>query len=158
VAYNAQQFAKLIETVLLAVGLHSPEAVALLQGTAAVESLHGTYLYQLGTNNGALGVFQIEPRTGADAWYWLRDEPDLRRRIGKVTGVYGPDKGALVTNLAYQVVIARLVYRRVMAPLPAADDVHGQARYWKKYYNTKHGSGDVLDYINKRRVYVDGMS
>lgn len=127
--------------------LNSPAAVALLMGTAAVESGCGRYLYQL-EDGPARGIFQCEPATERDCWKnWLSPRPLWRQAFTKVCGVLEPSPLALTGNLLYQILLARLHYWRVAAPLPAADDIPAQAAYWKQFYNTPAGQGTVRDYL-----------
>lgn len=54
---------------------------------------------------------------------------------------------------------ARLHYMRVPAPIPL--DLHGQAEYWKRYYNTHAGKGTPMKYLadwkSLAEPYVDGL-
>ena len=51
----------------------------------------------------------------------------------------------LETNIAAQIAMCRLHYRRIPKPLPSS--IEGQAKYWKKYYNSMAGRGTVEDFL-----------
>lgn len=151
-AFDKEQFAFLIRETLTKIKLYSEEAEALLLGTAAQESLFGTFLYQV--NGPALGVFQMEPSTEIDIWErFLSNRVSLRRRLEDATGARMPGN-CLLFNLGYQIAMARIHYLRIREPLPEAGDLPGQARYWKKYYNTPKGKGREKEYIKNFTRYV----
>lgn len=153
-AFDKRQFEDLIRRVLERLKMHSDAAVNLLLGTAAQESAFGTYLRQRG-GGPALGVFQMEPDTARDIWtnyiYFRMELADL---IWHTTGEAGHSDRALESNIAYQVVMARLHYRRESEPLPAADDIEGMARYWKRHYNTMQGKGTEVEFVKNYQKYL----
>ncbi|MCC3859871.1 hypothetical protein [Pseudemcibacter aquimaris] len=61
-------------------------------------------------------------------------------------------KENLTMNLAFATAAARLQYFRVREPIPETLD--GQAAYWKKYWNTKHGKGTTDQYSEHYKKYV----
>ena len=152
--FDRDQFRELITDVLQALDLASPVAADLLMGTAAQESRLGTYLRQNGKGP-ALGVFQMEPATERDLWdNYLVYNPVLVAKLTAACGVRGPGPH-LRWNLAYQIAMARLHYRRVKEPLPATGDVLALAGYWKRYYNTTLGKGTVEEFeMNYRRLVL----
>lgn len=138
-AFDKRQFRALITAVLKEAGMYSDSAVELLMLTAAVESQLGTYLTQI--NGPARGVFQMEPATEKDLW---RNYLEYQEATAKTVSRYdsaGADD--LYWNLGYQIILARVHYLRVSEALPPADDVVALAKYWKKYYNTHLGKGDI---------------
>lgn len=152
-SFNKNQFKDLVERVLEKFGFPSAGAVNLLLGTAAQESHFGTYLRQI--RGPAKGVFQMEPATEYDIWEnYLKARPHLIEKIKKVSGVIGPDPDALECNLAYQIIMTRLHYRRRPEALPAADAIDYMAEYWKKYYNTPAGAGTEEEFKQNYRNYV----
>jgi len=154
-ALNKNQFKDLIERCLKKTMMHSDAAVALLLGTAAQESAFGTYIRQIG--GPALGVFQMEPATERDTWQnYLTFRIKLQEVIFEACGVTQADPWALETNLAYQVIMARIHYRRVSEPLPAADDIPALARYWKQNYNTPEGRGTELEFLSNFYRFIGG--
>jgi len=122
---------------------YSEAAENLLVATATHES-RLKYLVQNG-GGPARGLFQIEPATDQDNWNnYLRYKPELKQKVERLCGVRSLD---LTGNLPYQVAMARIKYYRSSSPLPAADDIKGQAREWKLVYNTIHGKGTEEEFI-----------
>lgn len=143
-----------VEPTLTKLGMWSPSAVNLLLGTAAHES-HGMYLDQIlgsrdTTLGPAVGLYQIEPATESDVWNnYLRYRSRLAGTVSSLLAPWPGRSTQLATNLTYATAMARLIYRRVPAPLPAHDDVRALAKYWKKYYNTYKGKGTEQAFIDK---------
>jgi hypothetical protein len=164
-----------IRPALEAIGLWSPAAEELLMDTAAVESRGGRFLRQVGAGP-ALGPFQMEPATHDDLWdNFLRFRPELRERVlrllfprGRVPTTildpsveggepnWRPEAERLAWDLRYAAAMARLVYRRRPEPLPRTDDVAGMATYWKRWYNTEGGKGDVAGFVAAYERFVRG--
>lgn len=142
-----------IRPALMKLGLQSPAAEVLLLGTALTESRLSSLVQ---TNGGpALGLYQIEPRTHGDIWRnYLAFRPKLAARVLRVSAVPA-GHAQLIWNLAYATVIARLIYRRVAAALPASDDPAALARYWKEHFNTAAGKGRIQDFIARAGPYLD---
>lgn len=116
----------------------------LLTGTVFCES-GGIYLKQI--NGPALGLFQIEPRTHKDVKVWLQNGFNkglLPRILASCFMEILPGDDALVFNLRYACLVARLIYWRAKPPLPNASDAKGMAIYHKKFYNTMLGDADPL--------------
>lgn len=159
---NPNQLRGLIRETLEEVGLYSQSAEELLMLTAAVESNMGEYIEQ--TKGPALGIFQMEPLTHNDIMdRWLQYAPKhvrenvqkfLDKYLGEVTKQ--EDELALQYNLKYAILLARLKYYTVKAPLPSHNSVEELASYWKKYYNTPLGKGTVAKAIEKYNRYVLG--
>lgn len=158
-SFNVTQFAGLIDRVLTLFGrgindnIRSEDAIRLLFGTAAQESQLGTYLRQI--NGPALGVFQIEPDTELDIWKnWLVHRHTMADSIYNLSGVTWANPLALETNLAYQIIMARIHYLRVPEPLPHHGDVPAMANYWKAHYNTHLGKGTPEEWVrNFKRLW-----
>jgi len=144
-----------ISPVLTALGLRSEAAELLVLGTACQES-NLRYLKQLGKGP-AWGIYQMEPNTHDDIWgNWLRYNSELAEKVlgFNIPGLYdGHDYKEMGGNLYYATAMCRIHYRRVKAPLPAADDLPGMARYWKQYYNTPKGKGTTGEFISNFRKY-----
>jgi hypothetical protein len=151
---NAQHLLEhVIDPALRRVRLYSPAAALLLLGTAITES-ELTWLRQ---HNGgpARGLWQMEPATHDDIWRnYLRYRVDLHDRVIDCMTEAEDGHQQLVSNLTYAAVMARLVYWRHEDPLPAADDVDAQARYWKRHYNTTRGAGRPEDYRDKAGPHI----
>ncbi len=140
-----------IRPVLKHLDLASPARERLLLGTACKESECGLWLAQL-DGGPARGIYQMEPATEVDIWQnFLKYRDDLVELIRVYTGF---DHGAsdLAGNLYYATAMCGVHYLRVPAPIP--EDLDGQARYWKKFYNTEKGKGTVDEYIAAWRRFV----
>lgn len=131
---------------------YSEEAVELLMMTAATESNLGTYWEQ--AKGPALGVFQMEPNTHNDIWEnYLKYKKDLAEKINTLTWFEGgTEEDELHHNLVYQIIMARVLYKRVPAPMPKMNDLW-LAAYYKKWYNTPLGKGTVQKAIEKYNKY-----
>lgn len=146
-SYNKDQFENLIRRVLIAeLGkeLCTDAAVNLLLGTAAQESLFGTYLRQV--RGPAMGAFQIEPAT----FNWLKG-----KYLDRYPHFKDVDVEDLEWDLALAIIFARLRYRAIPTALPDANDVHALAAYWKKYYNTEAGAGIVEEFVKNYERFVN---
>lgn len=150
---DRHQLRQMIEDVLTPLGLFSPAAADLLMGTAAQESRLGSYWFQMG-GGPALGIFQMEPATHADLWenYLKYHQPLAVQIKGLTTG--RENEFDLRYNLAYQIAMCRVHYRRFPEPLPKAGDVAALAKYWKKRYNTVAGKGTEAEFIVNYAKYV----
>ena len=56
-------------------------------------------------------------------------------------------KENLTFNIQFGAAICRLCYYRAPEAMPDDCDLEGQARYWKRYYNTPLGAGAEGKYI-----------
>lgn len=122
-------------------------SMELLLGTAIAES----GLRALKQRGGpALGLWQMEPATHDDIVHnYLDYRGELRNKVLFATASIGFNSDYLVFNLRYACAFARIHYMRVPEPLPRENDIEGQARYWKKYYNTEAGKGTVKHYLKE---------
>ena len=160
-AMNSGQLRGLIRETLQEVDLYSKSAEELLMLTAAVESNLGEYIEQ--TKGPALGIFQMEPLTHNDIMdRWLSQAPKaIREKVEKFLAKYvgdierHEDELTLQYNLKYAILLARLKYYTVKAPLPPHHDKHALASYYKKYYNTPLGKGTVSKALEKYNKYVE---
>lgn len=142
---------EVVTPALQAVGMWSLAAERLVIATAVHES-HLVYLRQVG-GGPALGLWQIEPATHRDIWKnWLAYRPDATAAIrahALLPADVGPEPSddLLIFNLRYAALICRCLYRRIKAPLPAAEDWRGLAEYWKRWYNTAAGRGTEAGFV-----------
>lgn len=130
-------------------------AEELLLGTALQESGCCRRLVQVG--GPALGGFEIQPATHDDVWKnYLADRAGLAAAVMslRIPGL-GPLE-QLPANHLYGCAVARLIYFRAPAPLPAAGDLPGQAAFYKTYYNTADGAASVGTYIANWRAAFPG--
>ena len=141
---NRKQLRDLIERTLSKYNLNSESGINLVFGTIQVESRGGTYLRQMSKNfdinKHAIGICQMEKATfeRLKTKYWFKIE--LR-----------PDKEISFPQLEYDlelsILFCRLRYLADSQPLPDADNVTKLGEYWKRVYNTVHGSGEVTQFI-----------
>lgn len=133
----------------------SDDAVELLLLTAAQESHLGRYLWQM-SSGPALGVFQVEPNTHTDIYLnYLRFKPGVIRAVVHFKAEQLSARDNMKGNLAYQIVIARLVYYRIPRGLPSGKDVLAMANYWKTFYNTYLGKGTVSEAVRNYKYFVE---
>lgn len=150
---NQEQLRRLIKETLKEVDEfipYSENAVELLMLTAAAESNLGEYIYQL--NGPARGIFQMEPRTEMDLWDYMSTR---RVDIGTWMQHRFPNGDGLLTgDLRYQILMARIFYWRFPERLPSGTNAYSMAFYWKKYYNTFEGKGNISKAVEKYRRYA----
>ena len=149
---NEPQVKDLIKRVLDSMDLYSPEALDLVYKTGKVESGY-KYLRQI--KGPARGLFQCEAWVAVDICKnYLAYRKKLMKKVAEATNVkisYFVDPKEedwdfiLETNIAAQIAMCRLHYRRIPKPLPSSPE--GQANYWKKYYNSMAGRGTVEDFL-----------
>ena len=147
----------IIIPTLKEIALYSKSAVNQILGTGAQESKCGYYLKQL-DGGPALSMYQIEkPTFHSTIDDYLIYRPLLSSRVCKAVGV--TDLGQLrferlVYDLKFATIMCRLRYSWIPEELPKHDDIPGLATYWKKYYNTKDGSGTITEFIENYERYV----
>lgn len=148
--YTATALRQIIQTATALVDLYSPEAEELLLGTIAKESHMGKWLRQLG-NGPARGICQVEPATCYDNWHsYLKYRPELKNKVTAATGVTQvtvPNYTHLEYDPIYNIIMARIWYKRRPSPLPSAGDLVGQAYYWDNEYNLNPDHGTPKEYL-----------
>jgi hypothetical protein len=143
------QLRSLIKRVLQPHDLWSQEAEDLLMGTAAQESCLGKYIAQI--NGPAKGIFQMEPATEKDLWEYIIRK-GLVNLVGSTSGLFCSDLLHLEGNLIYQIIIARIFYRRIKEAIP--EGLVLQAKYYKKYWNTELGKATIDQYVKNYTTYA----
>jgi hypothetical protein len=144
-SFDSIQFRELIQKTLQdftqssGVGFYSKDAVELLMLTAAQETHLGKYLWQV--RGPALGVFQMEPNTYHDIWgNWICYRQRILDALNDWYGGSGIDwKTRMKADLVYQILMTRIFYLRIPAPLPSYTLPMDMAYYYKRYYNTALG-------------------
>lgn len=132
-------------------GIWSKKAEQLLLGTCAKESRLGTYLKQI--NGPALGIYQMEPSTHDDIWEnYIKNKKEIYRLIIEIYGK--ADSERLIYDLRYATLMARIHYLRSRISIPELNDLIGQAKMWKKVYNTDLGKGTVDSYIEAYNLLI----
>jgi hypothetical protein len=135
----------IIRPTLKKIGFWSEASEKLLLYIAGIESKFGNRLKQM--NGPALGIYQMEPATHKENWsYILNHRPILRIKISNYYGLEFNDE-KLIYDLSYATMMARAHFLRFKEPIPDENDILGLANYWKKYYNTLQGKGNILDFI-----------
>lgn len=127
-------------------GVSCPQAVNLLLGTAAHESLGGKYIVQVG--GPAKGIYQIEPATEQSLWdnylAYREDKASLVRSLASQR----LGRGDLTWNLAYQTAMCRVKYWTADFDWPDdPNDIEALAKIWKKRYNTHLGAGTEEQFV-----------
>ena len=145
---NPSQYADLIlEPAFKEMRMYSLDAMYLMLRTALVES-RLTHLKQLPTGP-ALGFMQIEPDTYTDIIRYLKRKHAIRISIleycGYITMPVHPN--ALIHNLAFNAMIARVKYWMTPQPIPNYKDVQGHAEYWGVNYNASKEGLKTEDFI-----------
>lgn len=139
---------EIVVPVLDSLNMNSLAAQRLVIGTGLAES-NFEFLRQYPAGP-AMGVYQIEIATHDDLWRnYLAYHPDMRAAVERWIIPGQPRAKQLCGNLYYATAMCRIFYRRVKAPMPAADDWEGFAHYWKQYYNTYKGKGTVEGFLLK---------
>lgn len=155
--FFAQLANNVVRPTLARLGFNDgPIGLNLLLGTAAQES-GGAYLAQRPTGP-ALGLWQIEPATHQDvltnfAAFW----PALMTTLAGFAAATPPRDLQLASNLAYACAVARLIYHRASAPLPASFDPALLGANWKQHYNTAGGGGSVDEFVGNFALRVAGQ-
>jgi hypothetical protein len=152
---DAEQLRRyVIRPTLRHIGAWSEAAEELVLGTACQESGCGRYVRQLG-DGPARGICQMEPATHDDIWEnWLAYRAPYAERVLQLMPHWPRGAERLTVSLAYSVAMCRVHYLRVPDPLPAPGDLHGQAAYYKRFYNTRLGAATVEEYVANWRRYV----
>ena len=121
------------------------KAVRLLLETACVETHLGTYPDRHPEKLG-VGLTQFDQIALDDLQQRVRSR---HRRLLKQEFGYSLNDIKLA-DLAYDATLAmaltRLKYLLVPEAIPTT--ILGRAEYWKKYWNTSAGKGEVVDYLN----------
>lgn len=155
---------EIIRPALKAADMWSEAAENLVLGTAVQESLL-VWLKQRGAGP-ALGFYQMEPATADDICHrYLSTRSELAVRLAKATWphIVSPPPFShlsakeiarlLVEDLRFATIMCRLRFWMMPAPLPAANDIDGLARYWKRWFNTDLGSGKASEWSDKYRRF-----
>ena len=161
---------KLIKKVLKKFNLYSEDAAELVLMTLIHESMDFKYRRQLKTATkvysdesdfGGFGFGQIELNTHSSLY-----EHQLRYKESRLIEIinyfnlssdkvsidyiddkeYLNNKTLLQYNDEYNILFVRLRYLPFAEKIPS--DLIGKAKYWKKYYNTLLGKGEINDFVN----------
>ncbi|KKL89957.1 hypothetical protein LCGC14_1909520 [marine sediment metagenome] len=140
--------AKIVDHILKALDMYSQDAFDLVMRTGMQESKF-KHLEQLG-DGPAQGFFQVELDTANDIWYnYLVFKESLRDKLRLIVPMGPWDDFTIMSNIALQVALCRLHYRRFRDPLPFTIDE--QAEYYKRFYNTLRGKATVEEFISNAK-------
>lgn len=129
---------------LKALGLFTPASNVLMLGTALVES-NLDFVEQIGPGT-AMGIYQMEEATYRDILRYLNRFDNSRLKERCIAACYyngWPSSDALMHNLKWATICARLKYWMHPDPLPSSMDAKQFARYHKEKYNTSMGKTDT---------------
>ena len=142
-----------IRPTLLYLGRHSASAETLLLGAAASQSALGS---ALGDPHGH-GLYHISAQRHRLLWdQHLARDPDLAslvRGLASQHAFLAAPELELAVNLRYATAIAWLLVEAEQAALPAADDLHGMARVWRRVFQPH---GRLRDYLQAWQHCVAG--
>ncbi len=149
---NQKQIKGIIKDTLESIDLYSKEALDLVYNTGLVES---NYKYLKQIKGPARGLWQCEPWVAVDICKnYLQYRKPLMKKVASVCKLQlnyflEPNESdwenILTHNIAAQISMCRLHYRRVPKPLPK--NLAEQAAQWKNYYNTAKGKGTIQKFI-----------
>ena len=157
---NVKQLKKYVfEPVVEALGFDKTQqqkenAVMLLLYTCAQESNLGKYIHQM--NGPALGIMQVEPFTFNDLMKnWINHREEVQLKLARIAYNNShcsfnqslPGAEHMISNLQYNVAIARCLYRRTPRAIPQAVDIEGQWSIYKKYYNSVLGAATKEQFV-----------
>ena len=139
---------EIVEYALYRVDSYSDDALALVVRTGMAESGYRA-LKGYGEGNPAIGFWQIEPATMNDMMKnYIHYRSNYKKNLISLGMNFEKDTTmSVMSNMAVQAALCRLHYRRDKDPIPSWDDLEGQARYWKRVYNTVEGRGTVEHFI-----------
>jgi len=135
--------------------MYSRDALHMIMRTGMAETGF-RHLKQMG-DGPALGSFQVEPKTIADTMEnYVKYRPKIQECLYKLGYIENDVAYRIMSNIALQVAFCRLKYRRDKYALPKHDDLEGQAKYWKRVYNTKLGKGTIEHFLKANKDYKIG--
>lgn len=155
---DQKQIKEIIKSTLEDIDLYSEDALSLIYNTGLVES---RYMYLKQIKGPAKGLFQCESWVAVDICKnYLKYRESLMKKVAKACKLkwyyfLEPKEvdweHILTTNVAAQIIMCRLHYRRVPKPLPKT--IEEQAKQWKKWYNSSKGKGTVEKFIEIVKKY-----
>jgi hypothetical protein len=133
-----------LEPALNLIGLYSLSAHCLMLGTALQES-NLDFLVQKGCKE-AKGVYQMELATYSDIGRYLNKPANSKLKQRCLSACFydcTPSPDALIHNLRWSTIMARIKYEMIPWPIPNEEDAPALAQYYKRYYNTAGGKAEV---------------
>ena len=145
-----KQIREIIEWGLKEMDLYSEDAVDLVYKTGNAETGY-RHLKQMG-GGPAIGFWQVEPATLIDIMdNYVKYRPELEKRLKSLGFSRNGIETRVMANIALQAVFCRLKYKRDKYALPKSNDLKGQAKYWKRVYNTHLGKGTIEHFMEANK-------
>ena len=141
-----KQIREIIEWGLKEMDLYSEDAVDLVYKTGNAETGY-KHLKQMG-DGPAIGFWQVEPATLFDIMdNYVKYRPKLEKGLESLGFDRRNVEVRVMSNIALQAAFCRLKYKRDKYALPLIGDLEGQAKYWKRVYNTPLGKGTIKHFL-----------
>tara|TARA_Y100000310_G_C20557034_1_gene751087 strand:+ start:432 stop:887 length:456 start_codon:yes stop_codon:yes gene_type:complete len=140
-----REIKEIIQFTLEHLDMYSEDAASLVYRTGMAES---SYKHLRQVQGPAIGFFQVEPATIIDTVNNYVDyRPELKTKLYSLGWDDSNYEQRVLASIALQAAFCRLKYRRDSKPLPKANNVMEQAKYWKRVYNSKYGKGTVEHFM-----------
>ena len=147
---------KIAYWALQTMGMYSKDALHMIMRTGMAETGF-RHLKQMG-DGPALGFFQVEPKTIMDTMEnYVKYRPKIEDSLIELGFADNEVAYRVMSNIALQVAFCRLKYRRDKKAIPPASDLEGQAKYWKRVYNTRLGKGTIEHFLEANKDYKIGV-
>ncbi len=145
-----RQIKEIISWTLEELNMHSDDAVELIYRTGMAETKY-RHLIQMG-GGPAVGFFQCEPATMRDIIEnYASYRPDIMTKLYALGYDEKDAEMRMMGSIPLQVAFCRLKYRRDKHAIPDLDDIAGQAKYWKRVYNTELGKGTIDHFLTANK-------
>lgn len=143
---------EIVEYALYRIDAYSDDALALVVRTGMAESGYRA-LKGHGEGNPAIGFFQIEPATMNDMIdNYIKYRSHYKKNLISLGMNFEKDTiMSVMSNIGVQAALCRIHYRRDKHSIPSWDDLEGQAKYWKRVYNTSLGRGTTKHFIEANK-------
>ncbi len=143
---------EIVEYALYRIDAYSDDALALVVRTGMAESGYRA-LKGYGEGNPAIGFFQIEPATMNDMINnYIKYRSHYKKNLISLGMNFKKDTiMSVISNIGVQAALCRIHYRRDRHSIPSWDDLEGQAKYWKRVYNTSLGRGTTEHFIEANK-------
>ena len=143
---------EIVEYALYRIDAYSDDALTLVVRTGMAESGYRA-LKGYGEGNPAIGFFQIEPATLNDMIdNYIKYRSHYEKNLISLGMNFQKDTiMSVMSNIGGQAALCRIHYRRDKHSIPSWDDLEGQAKYWKRVYNTNLGRGITEHFIKANK-------
>jgi len=143
---------EIVEYALYKIDAYSDDALTLVVRTGMAESGYRA-LKGYGEGNPAIGFFQIEPATMNDMIdNYIKYRSHYKKNLVSLGMNFQKDTTmSVMSNIGVQAALCRIHYLRDKHSIPSWDDLEGQAKYWKRVYNTNLGRGTTEHFIKANK-------